>query len=210
MKLWDLQNGNAIELQVVYCNNTYEFPSRVLGKKGETLILAEIQIDGRKLRLTNEKGINIIFQMLNRIYIWNDVKMETILYKDHYYYRIKDSNIDSKSYNRRGAFRMFVGNSMPIGVYLNGQKNEYSVKIKDISETGFGFITNEELLLDNMVTFAYQTKEKLFDLHGHIVRQTYDSVTKTYSYGCKFPEYCNELGSFIIKEQAKRRRIIAS
>lgn len=210
MKLWDLQSGNAIELQVIYRNNTYEFPSRLLGIKGKTLILAEVQIDGRKLRLTNEKGINIIFQMLNKIYIWNNVNLETILYKDHYYYRIKESNIESKPYNRRGAFRLFVGNSMPIEVCFNDQKNVYSVKIKDISETGFGFITNENLLLDNIVTFAYQTKEKLFDLHGYIVRQTYDSVTKTYSYGCKFPEYYNELGSFIIKEQAKRRRIIAS
>jgi len=209
MKLWELQSGSAIELQVIYNKNTYEFPSRVLGVNKEILILAEIQVNGRKLKVTKEREINIIFKMLNQLYIWNDVKMDTILYKDHYYYRIKESDIESKQYNRRGAFRLYIGNSMPIEVYLNGYKNEYCVEIKDISETGFGFISTQDLLINKDVTFAYQTKEELFNLHGFIVRKVYDSITKTYSYGCKFPEFYNELGSFIIKEQAKRRRATA-
>jgi len=209
MKLWELQSGCAIELQVVYNNNTYEFSSKVLGIKKEVLILAEILVDGKKLNVTKERGINIIFQMLNKLYIWNDVKIETILYKGHYYYRINDSDIESKQYNRRGAFRLYIGNSMPIEVYLNEKKNEYSVKIKDISETGFGFVSKEDLLINKKVEFAYQTNEALFNLYGFIVRKAYDPVTKSYSYGCKFPEFYNELGSFIIKEQAKRRRTTA-
>lgn len=209
MKLWELQKGNEIEVQVSYHNNMYEFPSRILGVKKEILILAEILVDGRKLRLTNEKGIHIIFQMLNKLYIWDDIKVETILYKDHYYYRINNTDIESKPYNRRGAFRLFIGNSMPIRVDMNGQKSEYSVNIKDISETGFGFMTKEELYINELVNFTYQTEDKMFDLRGYIVRITYDSAFKTYTYGCKFPEFYKELGSFIIKEQAKRRRIIA-
>jgi len=209
MKLWELQNGSAIELQIVYSNNTFEFPSKVLGVKKEILILAEVQVDGKKLKVTKERGINIIFQMLNKLYIWNDVKMETILYSGHYYYRINNSDIESKQYNRRGAFRLYIGNSMPIEVYFNGNKNEYSVKIKDISETGFGFISKEDLLINEKVEFSYHTNEEAFDLHGFIVRKTYDSITMSYSYGCKFPEFYDELGSFIIKEQAKRRRATA-
>ena len=209
MKLWELQSGNAIELQVVFSNNTYEFPTKVLGVQREILILAEIQVDGKKLKITKEQGVNIIFKMLNKLYIWNNVKMETILYKGHYYYRMNDTDIESKLYNRRGAFRLYIGNSMPIEVYLNGNKNEYCVNIKDISETGFGFITNEDLLINKKVSFAYRTKDESFDLNGFIVRKTYDAVTHTYSYGCKFPEFYNELGSFIVKEQAKRRRATA-
>ena len=47
MKLWELQSGNAIELQIVFSNNTYEFPTKVLGVQREILILAEIQVDGK-------------------------------------------------------------------------------------------------------------------------------------------------------------------
>jgi len=209
MKLCELQNGSAIELQVVFINKTYEFSSKVLGVKREILILAEINVDGKKLKVTKDRGINIIYQMLNELYIWNDVKIDTILYKGHYYYRISDTDIESKHYNRRGAFRLYIGNSMPIEVYLNENKSEYSVKVKDISETGFGFMSKEDLLINKKVEFAYQTNDELFDLHGYIVRKSYDSVTMTYSYGCKFPEFYNELGSFIIKEQAKRRRATA-
>jgi len=209
MRLWELHNGSAIELQIVFRNNTYEFPSKVLGVKGEILILAEIQVDGKRLKVTKEQGINIIYRMLNKPYIWFDVIIETVLYKEHYYYRITDSDIESKQYNRRGAFRLYIGNSMPILVYLNGNKNEYSVKINDISETGFGFSSKEDLLINKEVEFAYHSNEELFNLRGFIVRKTYDSVTMSYSYGCKFPEFYTELGSFIIKEQAKRRRTIA-
>ena len=209
MKLWELQNGSAIDLQIVYSNNTYEFPSKVLGIKGEILILAEVQIDGRKLKITKEQGTNIIFRMLGELSIWNDVKMETILYKDHYYYRINDSDLESKQYNRRGAFRLYIGNSLPIEVYLNGNLNEYFVKIKDISETGFGFISKEDLLINKKVEFAYQTQNELFNLLGFVVRKDYDCATMKYSYGCKFPEFYNELGTFIIREQAKRRRVTA-
>lgn len=209
MKLSELINGNQIILQVSYSNDVHEFNSRVLGCKDDVLILSEVKCDGRRLRMPRETGINIIYQIFNKLYIWKNVLVDTVAYKDRIFYRVKDASVESKYYNRRGAYRLGIDKELNIELFSRGQSQEQKVFVKDISESGLCFTSKTNINLDKKIRLVYESGEDTYDISAFIIRKVYDSKSETYSYGCKMPEFNEKLGAFIIKEQIKRRRVSA-
>lgn len=209
MKISELDRGCQVTLQVSYSDTTHEFESHVMGQMNGVMILSGAAIGNRRLRLPSDGGINIIFQTLNQLYIWKKVVVETLQYKEKVFYRIKKTDIDSRPYNRRGAYRLSINLDMPIAVYSNGVPEEKQVIVKDISETGMCFLSKEDIALQKKVHMYYETEDGVYDMTGYIVRKIFDTESFRYIYGCCMDEYNKELGGFIMKEQMKRRRITA-
>ena len=200
--MYELAAGNLINIQVNYTNNMYEFNSKVQGNQEGILILSGAVLEGRRLRIPSDCKVNIVFQMLNKLYIWRDISVETISYKNRNYYRIKNTDIESKFYNRRGAYRLLIGDNKNIS---SDNDTNFAAIIHDISESGFSLISQNKLDINCNVSFDYSFAGKDFKLKGKVIRKSYDDTSNAYTYGCKLPAFYDELGSSIIKEQVNRR-----
>ena len=209
MKLADLIAGNRISIQVDYTNADHEFETTVLGNIDDTLIIAGVFYGTRALRMPDKGGINIVFQMLNQLYIWKNVTMETLFYKGRIFYRIKDTDLESRPYNRRGAFRLNLDFETSVGVSRNGSFMEEKVLLKDISESGACFTSVNPIDIKTPVRVYYESDEGVFDMTGKITRSSFDENRHEFVYGCKMDEFNATLGNFIMKEQMRRRRISA-
>ncbi|MCR5515979.1 MAG: PilZ domain-containing protein [Lachnospira sp.] len=208
MNLSELITGNMVTLQVPLSDSYHEFGTRIVGKKDGVLILSCVKVAGKNIRMPLDK-INIYCQLLNKLYIWRGVKVDTLPLGARVYYRIKDTNLESENYNRRGAYRLPVDEILQLGIYRNGEEQKESVLVKDISESGFAFITNREFKKGDRVRLSYTPEEETFDMHAYIIRSLYNAETGKYSYGCKMPEFDALLGGFIMKEQIRRRKMFA-
>lgn len=208
MNLSELITGNMVTLQVPLSDSYHEFNTRIVGKKDGVLILSCVKVAGKALRMPLGK-INIYCQLLNKLYIWRGVKVDTLPLGARVYYRIKDTNLESEYYNRRGAYRLPVDEILQLGIYRDGKETKEEVLVKDISESGFAFITNYELKKGDKVKLTYTPEDETFDMSAYIIRCLYNAETGKYSYGCKMPEFDELLGGFIMKEQIRRRKMFA-
>lgn len=88
-------------------------------------------------------------------------------------------------------------------IYINTASgaSAMSVLIKDISESGVGFITREELDIDRTIRLKLKFANQIINLPGVIVRKEYLENLNSYLYGCKFTEKSNLLGKYIAKRQ---------
>ena len=208
MNLSELITGNMVTLQVPLSDSFHEFNTRVVGKKDGVLILSCVRVGNKILRMPLEE-INIYCQLLNKLYIWRGVKVDTLPLGTRVFYRVSETNIESEPYNRRGAYRLPIDETLLLGVYKNGILEEQSVLVKDISESGFAFITNNQFKTGDRVRLSYRPEDETFDMNAYIIRSMYNSDTGKYSYGCKMPEFDELLGGFIMKEQIRRRKLFA-
>jgi hypothetical protein len=208
MNLSELITGNMVTLQVPLSDRVCEFQTRIIGKKEGILILASVKVNGRAVRMPLSR-INIYCQLLNKLYIWKGVKVDTLPLRGRVYYRIMDTNIESEAYNRRGAYRLPIDEVLLLGVYDGAKLLETNVYVKDISESGFAFISDNELKTGDKVRLSYSPDDEEFLMNAYIIRSTYNSETGKYSYGCQMPEFDELLGGFIMKEQIRRRKMFA-
>ncbi len=99
-----------------------------------------------------------------------------------------------------------MGEEMPI--YLNTAEGPkaVSVRIKDISETGIGFITREEIDVERTFRLKIKDLKGVINLNGVIVRREYLEALASFLYGGKFHEKSEQLSRFIARKQSEALR----
>lgn len=209
MKLYDLIKGNNIFVQIPFGKGMREFSSKVLGEKDGSLFLSVVRVGGNNLRMPTDKGVNIIYQVFNRLYIWSDVRIDSMMLDGRIIYRILDADLDSKFYNRRGAYRLPVDEKHDINILSGRSFTPSNCTLDNISESGLGFTSVKDLEFGTKVVLRYATEIDEIEILAFIVRKVYNSSTATFSYGCRTPEFNERLNSFIMKEQIRRRKVTA-
>ena len=206
MKLSELIKGNIVTFQIPLTNRVQDFESRVLGIKDGVIIFSEIRYGERKIRMPEDGIVNVIFQVFNRLYIWKHVIIENLIVNGRIYYRIKNSDVESSDYNRRGAFRLNVNEFLPVDIYTGGLLEKHNCLVCDVSESGLRFELNKDLHYKTRIHLMYKDS---FEMNAYIVRKVFDSKKNTFVYGCRMDIYNSALGRFIMKEQIRRRKVTA-
>ncbi|HKL79827.1 MAG TPA: PilZ domain-containing protein [Mobilitalea sp.] len=78
--------------------------------------------------------------------------------------------------------------------------------VKDISETGVGFIAKDEIDIDRTIRLKIKDNTNLINLSGVVVRKEFLENLNSYLYGCRFNEKNDKLGKFIAKKQGEQMR----
>ena len=96
---------------------------------------------------------------------------------------------------------------MTITVFQSSGPQPFSVLVRDISETGFGFVSKEEYEVGRTIRLAISlTDRKTLVLSATIVRRDYNEEKNTYNYGCKFVEPNSYLSSYLMAKQRERQQ----
>lgn len=119
---------------------------------------------------------------------------------------------ESKTLNRRGAFRCYIG--MATHVQVGAHRSTVEAIIKDISTTGFAFTTDSEKEFTEGETvhavlndhFDEIAKNYNFALFGVIVRH-YELENGNVVYGCRFLNHIYGLENYItLKERLRLQK----
>lgn len=145
----------------------------------------------------------------NKPYSWNGVKIVALSLPEQGTIHMVLSNDDTKSFNRRNEYRLFLGQEG--SCRFGDSKESKKVMIKDISCSGLGMIINKsdnieisvgmEIEVQFLVPGSDGTGQK-YTLNGKIVRYVAMGNGKELV-GCKLPGRHPELEKMIYEKQRK-------
>lgn len=205
MLLDEIPVGTSVEIEVRFGGRSMSFNSEVLFIHNDSVFINPITVNDRTIGFNDKCRINFIVKIDGKVFLWENVEIRLVRYNSQIYHRIIVHG-EGKPYNRREAYRMYIGEDMP--VYINTPQGPHliNVLVKDISETGVGFITKEDLDVDRMIRLKIKDFNQIIVLTGVIVRKEYLPHLDSYLYGCKFNEKNDKLGRFIARKQGEHLR----
>ena len=205
MQIDEITNGSSIELEVKYSGHSMSFRSDITVIKNNSILITTIKVNDQTIGFSDKCQLNFIIKSDNKVYIWEYVSVKLVKYDGIIYHKV-DLFGDGKPYNRRDSFRMFIGEDMPLYVNSSTGPTAINVMVKDISETGVGFIAKDEIDIDRTIRLRIKDSTNIINLSGVIVRKEFLENLNSYLYGCRFNEKNDKLGKFIAKKQGEQMR----
>ena len=198
----NIVDGSDIELEVKIQGQAMSFKSQVFTVIDSHVLILPIKVNSQTLGFSKDCVINFLYKNDGKLFIWNNVSVKLVKYMEGIYHSVILKG-DGQPYNRRGAYRLYVGLDMPL--YINSAKGPLtlSVLVKDISEKGVAFITKEELELDRTFFLKFKDGKTALDLSGSIVRKEFLKDLDSYLYGCKYNKINKVLPKYIATKQAE-------
>lgn len=205
MLIDEIPIGASIEIEVRFCGRSMSFNSEVLLLHNNSIFINPIKVNERTIGFNDKCRINLIVKNEGKVFLWENVEARLVKYSGNIYHRISMQG-EGKPYNRREAYRMYIGEDMPVYINTAAGPHLINVLVKDISETGVGFITKEDLEVDRMIRLKLKDFNNVIVITGAIVRKEYLPHLDSYLYGCKFNEKNDKLGKFIARKQGELLR----
>lgn len=214
MHIEELEVGRSLTIQVVIGAEQLEFPLTVLEvvPKKHGIFTTAILRDEKVLSF---KAAGILTHLIvafneNKPHVFYNVTIQTLKSDDGNYCYFISTPAPSKEFNRRGAFRCYVGlrGSVQVGVGTTG----LDTTIKDVSATGFSFVlpaTAKAIKAGSiahivLADYLKETGENFkFPLTGIVVR-SYKMENGNVVYGCKLNAKVIGLDRYILVKERLR------
>ncbi len=216
MNIFELTPGQSITIFVNTPDQKLEFRTTIAEAypKKRILLAAPIYMNEKLLTF---RGNNLLFDILvcpedgSTPQIFKNVDIKLVKKPDGSVFYTLFTIANSKSYNRRGAFRCSIG--LATTVQCGTNRVPYDAVIKDISTTGFSFILPITCQVDpnnvvHMIVNDYieETAERFnFNLYGLIVR-SYELDPYRMAYGCRLNSPVIGLDKYLITKERIRMK----
>ncbi len=216
MNIFELTPGQSITIFVNTPEQKLEFGTTIaeVYPKKKVLLAAPIYLNEKLLTF---RGDNLAFDVLvcpedgATPQIFKNVDIKLVKKPDGSVWYNLFTVANSKTYNRRGAFRCAIGMSTTVQCGTN--RVPYDAVIKDISTTGFSFVLPitakvEPNVVVHMIVNDYieETAERYnFNLYGLIVR-SYELDPHRMVYGCRLNSPVIGLDKYLMTKERIRMR----
>lgn len=206
MYMEELTRGTPITFIVRIKGRQFNFDTQisdVIEKKN--MVLADVIYSNDKVVTFNGDDVEINILVMpqdDKPQMFQDVKVTAIRKSDNTLgYRLETTSV-GKPYNRRGAYRCFVG--IPSFLHNSINNSSEDIVIKDVSITGFAITCGPEIELDNnniihvvLTDYVKECNEKYsFNMCGVVVRKQELENGKVI-YGCRLNDEVNGLDKYI-------------
>lgn len=206
MTILDLDEQHPVTLVVTVGLKSKDLTTTIAEVHADHVLLRPILVDGRTVGFGNTCTIDFLYLQDSVVYAWHSVTLPLVKIKGNTYYRLTLTG-EARPYNRRGSFRVYVGETMAITVFQSSGPQPFNVLVRDISETGFGFVSKEEYEISRTIRLSIPlTDRKTLVLSATIVRRDFNEEKGTYNYGCKFVEPNSYLSSYLMTKQRERQQ----
>ena len=202
----EMQLEHSVELEVMMNGKKTTLLSAVEQIVGHTVLLTPIQINGKVVGFPPDCLVNLLYVGEKQVFCWKNIKIKAVRYEKKIYHSA-ELVADAEILNRRGAYRVYVGEQMLLTAFSANGPKTYHVNLKDISETGMAFFSKEEFDVGRTVRLNFSIKKgQELPLSSQIIRiQEFDN-RQDKLYGCKFVEKNNRLVSILMHLQQERQR----
>lgn len=205
MNIDSIKQGGLVELEVRINGKTMSFRSEISQIFNNSILVAPIKVNEQTIGFSDNCKINFLYVSEGKLYQWESAVITLVRYDGDIYHKI-DITGEGKPFNRRASYRMYIGEDMPIYVNAATGPVALSVLVKDISETGVGFITAEDIDIDRTIRLKLKDNNTVINLSGVIVRKEYLENLGSFLYGSRFTEKNSKLGKFIASRQSDMLR----
>lgn len=214
MRIEELAPEQPITILVIAGEKTLEFPSSVLDTiPHKHMILAAPILKDDKIISFNGKGIlvHLIATFSDqKPHVFQNVTINSAKRDDNSFCYTITSPAESKEFNRRGAYRCYIGT--PTRIRIGSGRTAIECTIKDISTTGFAFtVSSSEVELSKRTAVhavlndqSEELSQKYsFHLLGSIVR-SYTLENGNVVYGCQFTGKVPGLDKYLMEKERIR------
>ena len=206
MTILDLDEQHPVTLVVTVGLKSKDLATNIVEVHADHVLLKPILVDGRTVGFGDTCTIDFLYLQDQVVYAWHSVSLPLVKIKGSTYYRVALVG-EARPYNRRGSFRVYIGETMNITVFQSSGPQPFNVLVRDISETGFGFVSKEEYEISRTIRLSIPlTDRKTLVLSATIVRRDFNEEKGTYNYGCKFVEPNSYLSSYLMTKQREHQQ----
>ncbi|MBQ9767812.1 MAG: PilZ domain-containing protein [Lachnospiraceae bacterium] len=209
-----MQVGKTLEILIDREGYHYRFVSKIEGVTAYSVAVSLIANAKCSFHFEESDQITIVYRS-DRMWKWEHVKGGIAMLEGfpvHTFFTKEEGT----TYNRREAYRVPMGENVLMHYYVK-EKNEnpeneddliiekpvpFDAWLSDLSTSGAGLFTNEELDAGAKISFDLATNIGVISCTGHIVRESsvYDRPFKHF-YGCEFSVVKNSLERYLVERQ---------
>lgn len=214
MLIKDVQVGKTLEILIDREGYHYRFVSKIEGVTANSVAVSLIATAKRSFHFEETDDITIVYRA-ERMWKWEHVK-GGIAMLEGYPVHTFTTKSEGVTYNRREAFRVPMGENVLMNRFekkmiLNPETEKeelvetpvpFEAWLSDLSISGAGIFTNEELEAGEKVSFDLVTKLGIISCTGKVVRESvvYDRPQKFF-YGIEFLLAKNVLDRYLVERQ---------
>lgn len=202
----DLEIGCSVELEVSMRGSKVTLISTIEHKLGNKVLLTPLELNNKPIGFNSECIVSFHVIINSKVYKWGHVEPKIVKYNGKVYHSIEIIG-DAEVLNRRGAYRVYVGERMQVTYFTSSGPKKIKVLIKDISESGFAFITKEEFTVGRTVRLGLTYGDRTLSLTAQIIRVQEDKENGVSTFGCKFVEKYKQLPSILMRLQQEHQRM---
>lgn len=202
MLIIEVPAGSRVVFELSINGQKYEFSTKAFARDKGNLLTDPIKISGKNLSFNTDVNMTINFVYIRKDkspVVWKGVGVTSIHNENGTFYSVKATS-EGFEMNRRGAFRLFVGVNGVCQMGIN--KKAVEVIVKDVSETGFSFVSkeNHQLASGMPVRLVFNDMGQNYGLMGKMVRKVEIDEFK-FLYGCELNGPNSNLVKYINEKQ---------
>jgi len=212
MKVEDITKGASITVVATFEDKKIVFDSQVKTVNGNVLLIPPIKYNNKTVGFNDKFLIDLHYVDQGKLYRFPDVKVTLARYGQLLFHKITIEH-DGSIYNRRGDYRLYIGKEMSLFYNASYGMSKIRVTLKDISVSGFAFVSSEKIESNQTVRLKYIDERFSIDLPAKVLRADWNEHLNSYVYGCKIIQSFPALGQYLIEKQReilKRTRAATS
>lgn len=206
MNAKDLVLGHSVQLEINVSGKSKTLVTNVALLLDYTVLLIPIRLDGKLVGFPKSCTVNFLYPDQERVYTWHNVTVKAVNYKGEIYHSVELVG-NAVVTNRRAAYRVYIGEQMPVTFFSNSGPKSLDALIRDVSETGFSFFAKDAFDVGRTVrlNLPFSSAGDL-RLSSQIVRKQDFEEHDSTLYGCRFSEKNRFLSSYLMSVQQLRQR----
>ncbi len=206
MTVDEMQPEHSVELEITMNGQKSTLLTSVEHIVNNHVLLTPIQINGKIVGFPPECTVNLLYVGEKQVFCWKNIKLKAVRYEKNIYHSA-ELIAEAELLNRRGAYRVYIGEKMSLTAFSSTGPKTYSVNLKDISETGMAFFSQEEFDVGRTIRINFSVKKGMeLPLSAQIIRIQEFENRKDKLYGCKFIERNNRLIGVLMHLQTERQK----
>jgi len=208
MRLADFELAHSVELEIMKDGKKAILLTSVEGIINNSVLLTPIHLDGKIVGFPSSLTVNLLYPENGQLFCWNDISVKAVRYRGEIYHSV-ELNGAAFILNRRGAYRVYIGEKKNI-YHRNVAGNRlFEVFVRDLSETGMCFMSKLDFEVGRTVHLQlHRANGAELTLRAKVLwRRENPNRSTTFLYGCKFLEKNKLLSSYLMSlQQAKQRK----
>jgi len=208
MRLNDFEITHSVELEVLHDGRKTTLLTSVEGIIDNHVLLTPIHLNGKIVGFPPKFTVNLLYPEEGHVYYWNDVTVKAARYHGKIYHYVELFGEAAVS-NRRGAYRVFIGESRYIFYRTNSDTKMFEIFLRDLSETGMCFMSKNDFEIGRALHLQlHRANGAELTLRAKILwRRENPNRNTTFLYGCKFTEKNKILNRYLMSlQQAKQKK----
>ena len=201
----DFSKEDMVTLLVNVGGTKKEVQTKVEEVKADILYLEPFYVNGKTVGFGKDCFVSLVGNFDNQLFLWKLLGLPLVKRHGRLCYQARLVGA-GEHFNRRGAFRVFIGENMLVNIFKDGKPQQFEVLVKDLSATGICFIDKNDFEVSkNMRVTIPLNENDSISVGGSIIRKVEDQNKGVFQYGCKFIDHSNKLNEYLMNLQREKQ-----